>query len=183
MLIISSPFPIPQLSFLQVFPALYDWVSYPITILIKKLFQLEMGHIDKKVQPSPFRIELLASLERLLCFCHTGNTSVFATSLMGQLNLSRSAVTDGFPIMSKVFKQPNIIFAMQHGYEINPCKWPIMRNGYPAIASKRAQVLTYSLPHFMVRPSTHPSTLCFKEMGPPDFARMLVVYVWAVAGI
>ena len=70
---------------------------------------------------------------------------------MGPLNLSRSAVADGFPIMSKVFRQDNLVLAMKHGLEIDPRKWPTTKDGYPAIASKRSQVLTYSVQHFMVR--------------------------------
>lgn len=134
---------------------MYDWVSHPITILIDKLFEVEIENIRNKVLPCPFRVELLACLERMLCFCHTGNTAVFATSLMAPLNMSRSAVADGFPTMSNIFKHPNIRRAMTYDLEIDPRKWP-MKDGYPAIASKRAQVLTYSLPHFMVR-ATPPS--------------------------
>jgi hypothetical protein len=36
------------------------------------------------------------------------------------------------------------------GFRINPRRWPL-KDHYPAIASKRAQVLTYSFSHFMVR--------------------------------
>lgn len=129
---------------------MYDWVSYPITLLIENIFDLERENIKNKVAPCPFRLELLACLERLLCFCHTGNTKAFATSAMGPLNLSRSAVADSFPIMSKGFKQGNITLAMRHGLEIDPWKWPTTKNRYPAITSKRSQVLTYSEQHFMV---------------------------------
>lgn len=138
----------------QAFPALYDWVSYPITILIEEIYELEMVNIQNNVKPCPFRLELLASLERLLCFCHTGNAAVFATSLMAPLNLSRSAVADGFPTMSRLFNQSNLRAAVKFGLQIDPRRWPTTKEGYPAVASKRAQVLTYSLPHFMVRATT-----------------------------
>lgn len=134
---------------MQVFPALFDWVAYPITILIKKLFENEMKRIKENTTPCPFRLELVAALERILCFCHTGNTAVLATSLMNPLGLSMGVIKDGFPMLHKIFRQPTIMSAMKHGFEINPRKWPT-KDGHPAIASKRAQVLTYSVEHFMV---------------------------------
>ena len=143
----------------QVFPAFYDWVAYPVTVLIKKLFEMEMNAIDAKVKPCPFRLELLASLERVLCFCHTGNTAVFATSLMNGLGLSKGALVDGFPMLNPIFKEPSILSAMNKGFNINPRKWPI-KDSYPAIASKRAQVLTYSFSYFMVCDPTRRVPCC-----------------------
>ena len=109
-----------------------------------------MKAIEDDKLTSFFRVELLASLERLLCFCHTGSTAVFATSLMGPLCLSKSAVKDGFPMLQNVFYQLTILSAAKNGIQVDPRKWPL-KDGYPAIASKKTQVLTYSLSHFMVR--------------------------------
>lgn len=95
------------------------------------------------------RLELLASLERVLCYCHTGNTAVLAKSLMHPLGLSKAALKDGFPMLLPLFEQPTIRDAMKHGFVIDPRRWPL-KNGYPAIASKKAQVLTYSMQHFLV---------------------------------
>ena len=134
----------------QAFPVFYDWVAYPVTVLIKKLFKKEMSAIDKKVKPCPFRLELLASLERVLCFCHTGNAAVFATSLMNGLGLSKGAISDGFPMLHAIFHQPSILSAMNDGFRINLRRW-LLKDHYLAIVSKRAQVLTYSFSHFMVR--------------------------------
>jgi hypothetical protein len=127
-------------------------VAYPINVLIKRLFQNEMKAIRDKVDPCPYHLELLASLERLLCFCHTGNTAVFATSLMSGLGLSKGAVFDGFPMLHPIFELPSLISAKTNGYRVDPRRWPL-KDGYPAVASKRAQVLTYSLAHFMVSTS------------------------------
>ena len=131
------------------FPALYDWVAYPITALIRSLYDNEMKAIRRKEEPCPFRVKLLAALERTLCFCHTGNTAVLATSLMNRLGLSAGIMKDGYPMLHQVFKQPTIRMAMAHGFEMKPQEWPL-KDGYPAIASRRAQTLTYSLEHFMV---------------------------------
>ena len=151
--IIIHPTSLPLCSFhphpLKVFPSLYDWVSYPITILTKKIYRLQMDLIEEDRKPCPFHLELLASLERLLCFCHTGSAKVFATSLMNPLGLSRGAVSDGFPMLHNIFIQPSILSAMNFRLVVDPAKWPIY-NGYPAIASKKAQIFSYSLSHFMV---------------------------------
>ena len=138
----------------QVFPALFDWVSYPITVLIKKFYDIQMKIVDMMRLPCFFHLELLASLERLLCFCHTGSTAVFATSLMHKLGLSLGAITDGFPMLHQIFEQPSILSAMNHNFCVDARLWPL-HNGYPAIASKAAQIYSYSLSHFMV------SAICF----------------------
>ena len=121
---------------------------------MKHIFIMETKTIANRSLPCPYRLELLASLERVLCFCHTGNAAVFATSLMNPLGLSRGAVADGFPMLWKIFTQPNITFALMYGLVVDPEKWPL-KDGYPAVASKRAQVLTYSIQHFMVRSSIY----------------------------
>jgi hypothetical protein len=69
---------------------------------------------------------------------------------MGPLGLSRSALADGFPMLDvTIFAQTTLLSAMNRGFRIVPAKWPRV-NGHPAIASKAAQVFSYSLPHFMV---------------------------------
>jgi len=69
---------------------------------------------------------------------------------MHPLGLSRGALTDGFPMLLNPFQQPAIFLAAQNGFKIDPSAWPL-KNGYPAVASKKAQVLTYSINHFFVR--------------------------------
>ncbi|KAH8978979.1 hypothetical protein EDB83DRAFT_2537418 [Lactarius deliciosus] len=129
------------------FPALYDWVSYPIVLLIESIYNLERQRLRNGSMPCHMRIELIAALERVLCFCHTGNTAVFATGLMNPLGLSKGALKDGFPMLQDVFEQPTIKSAMKHGFGIAHHKWPL-KNGYPAVASKKAQILSYSMRHF-----------------------------------
>jgi hypothetical protein len=45
-----------------------------------------------------------------------------------------------------------LISAKAEGFPVDPRRWPL-KDGHPAVASKRAQVLTYSLAHFMVSTS------------------------------
>lgn len=139
-----------HLLLLQAFPAIYDWVSYPITLIIEGIYKTERQRIQNNELPCPLRLELLASFERLLCYCHTGNTAVFATSLMNPLGLSRGVLKDGFPMLLDTFEHPSIMLSREHGFKVDPKRWPL-KNGFPAMASKRAQVLTYSESHFLVR--------------------------------
>jgi hypothetical protein len=139
-----------------VFPALFDWVSYPVTLFMDVLYRLEMEAAGRDELPCPYRLELLASLERTLCFCHTGSAAVLATSLMRPLGLSRGLVTDGFPVLFKTCAEMTFTAAMEAGFKVKPSKWPT-KDGYPAVASKRTQELTYSHSHFAVSPLfTHP---------------------------
>jgi hypothetical protein len=70
---------------------------------------------------------------------------------MHRLGLSKGALYDGFPMLhSIIFEQPTILSAMNCGFRIDPQTWPL-KDTYPSIASKRAQVLTYSENHFLVR--------------------------------
>ncbi|KAH9159668.1 hypothetical protein EDB89DRAFT_1915798 [Lactarius sanguifluus] len=105
--------------------------------------------------PCPMRLEFLAALERLLCYCHTGNTAVLATSLMHPLGLSKGVLKDGFPMLLQLFFQPSVQWAVKFGFQVDPRRWPLQaKNGHPAIASKRAQILTYSMNHFLCFLST-----------------------------
>jgi len=119
--------------------------------MIKGMYENEIGHIckEKGNKPDQMRVELVACFERLLCYCHTGNAAVLATSLMHPLGLSMGILKDGFPTLMPLFQQGCVFKAAKDGYKISPRLWPC-KNGYPAVASKRCQVLTYSEKHFLV---------------------------------
>ena len=139
---------------------MFDWVSYPVTSLIEQIYEQDIRNMRKDKKPCQMRVELIACLERALCYCHTGNASVFATTLMNPLGLSRGAKTDRFPVLMDIFKEPTILGASYNGFTIDPHKWPPRGCHPPAMASKRAQVLTYSTKHYMVRtnPATYPNS-------------------------
>jgi hypothetical protein len=119
---------------------------------MKEIYNYDMLNFRNGKLPCQLRLEFMACLERLLCFCHTGNTAAFATSLMNPLGLSRGVLKDGFPTLLPLFEQPTMQLAKMHGFRIRPSAWP-RKKGYPAMASKRAQVLTYSMEHFLVSTS------------------------------
>lgn len=128
---------------------IYDWVSYPITLMIQGIYKTKMQRIDKNKLPCLLCLELLASFEQLLCDCHTGNTAVFATSLMNGLGLSRGSLKDGFPVLLDTFEHPLIMVAREHGFKVDLKHWPL-KSGFPAVASRKAQVLTYLDAHYLV---------------------------------
>ncbi|KAH8978533.1 hypothetical protein EDB86DRAFT_2836679 [Lactarius hatsudake] len=106
----------------EVFPSLFKWVSSPITSLIETIYEQEMIPEDTEdEEPNQLKLELLAALERTLCYCHTGNAALF--------------------------KEKNILEAMKRGFQVDERKWPL-KNGHPAIASRKAQEVTYSVQHF-----------------------------------
>ena len=124
-------------------------MANPIIRIIKAIYTSQSDLVRQQKQPCPLNLELLASFERLLCYCHTGNTAVLATSLMHPLGLSRATLTDGFPMLLNPFQHPTIFLAIQNGLKVDPSAWPL-KNGYPAVASRKAQIFTYSLNHFFV---------------------------------
>ncbi|KAH9032220.1 hypothetical protein EDB84DRAFT_1438686 [Lactarius hengduanensis] len=103
-----------------IFPSLFEWVSYPVTTLIETIYEQELGKIQEDTEdeePNQLKLELLAALERTLCYCHTGNAACLATTLMRPLGLSRGLIKDGFPMLKNVFKEKNILEAMKRGLQ------------------------------------------------------------------
>ncbi|KAH8998202.1 hypothetical protein EDB86DRAFT_2828489 [Lactarius hatsudake] len=131
----------------EVFPSLFKWVSSLITLLIETIHEQEMIPEDTEdEEPNQLKLELLAALERMLCYCHTGNAVCLATTLMKPLGLSQGLIKDGFPMLFPVFKEKNILEAMKRGFQVDERKW-LLKNGHPAIASRKAQEVTYSVQH------------------------------------
>ncbi|KAH8980399.1 hypothetical protein EDB86DRAFT_2835364 [Lactarius hatsudake] len=132
----------------EVFPSLFKWVLSPITSLIETIYEQEMIPEDTEdEEPNQLKLELLAALERTLCYCHTGNAACLVMTLMKPLGLSQGLIKDGFPMLFPVFKEKNILEAMKRGFQVDERKWPL-KNGHPAIASRKAQEVTYSVQHF-----------------------------------
>ena len=119
--------------------------------MIKRIYQHESARMQKAndYRPDQMLVELVTCFERLLCYCHTGNAAVLATSLMHPLGLSRGILKDGSPVLMPSFEQRSIIDAVKTGFKIDPERWPV-KKGYPAVASKRCQELTYNEKHFQV---------------------------------
>jgi hypothetical protein len=57
-------------------------------------------------------------------------------------------------MLADIFNHRSLFLALSSGFVVEPSKWPV-KDKYPAVASKKTQVVTYGLPHFMVRLSFH----------------------------
>ena len=100
--------------------------------------------------PDPQWIEFMAVLERCLNFCHTGNAICLSQGLMRRTSTTNALLEGYMPIFLGVLcigSQSNIapIIRLE--------SWPTDKNGFPLVASKRAQTLTYGDAHWQVCPS------------------------------
>ncbi|KAI9442798.1 hypothetical protein BJY52DRAFT_1229143 [Lactarius psammicola] len=129
----------------EAFPSLYDWVSYPITLLIKEIYKQEIEKVKQDAMPCHMRLELLAALERALCFCHTGNAASLATSLMGPLGLSRGLIKDGFPMLLPLFEQPTIVDAIETWVQNRPSEMATQGWHFYAYQAKFVYTTTLSI--------------------------------------
>jgi hypothetical protein len=121
-------------------------MTFGITALLERIWehQLPLLRLDKK--PSPQMIELCAMLERALAYGHTGNAKVLASSMMRPFWLIRSLLQQGWPTMAPTI---GLVTNTTIPVSVSPANWPIVtRTNLPAIASKRAQIITYGLEHF-----------------------------------
>lgn len=79
---------------LQAFPAIYTWMTYPLTMLLDLIWSA--GHSSNQL-PRVKDIELCSIAERALNFIHMGNTSVLLSRLMKPLWTSLGLLRDGWP--------------------------------------------------------------------------------------
>lgn len=86
-------------------------------------------------------------LERALAMAYTGDARVITKDLMGPFGLKRSLLELGLP---SIIKAINFDKSISSSFSHHPASWPLDLNNNPAIASKRAQILTYGDAHFTV---------------------------------
>jgi hypothetical protein len=145
-----DPYQIDLMSIDKYFPAVYQYTTYGLCVLLKHLWNQAHDLIkNNSGRPSPHQVELCSAVERSIAYAHTGNAKVIATSLMGPLWLSHSLLNDGLPTLSRDIVR--IISGDSVEVLIHTHLWPI--NGQykiPVIASKKSQILTYGLEHYTV---------------------------------
>jgi hypothetical protein len=134
----------------KVFPDLYNWTTYPLVSFLEVLYEGEQRVVQKKKYPNTLHVEVCSVAERALNYMHTGNTAVIATSVMNDLWIGTSIVTDGLPCFN-----PDIVKIVQNSQTskliVDPKKWPYDHVKHqPKSCSGRAQILTYDLNHFNV---------------------------------
>jgi hypothetical protein len=129
-------------------------MTFGITSLLELIWDHQQPLLAKGLKPSPQMIEICASLERALAYAHTGNAKVMSAGVMRPLWLIRSLLDQGLPTLSPMLR----IVTETTGtlpVAVSPAQWPtVTRFNVPATASKRTQMLTYSLEHYEVCIST-----------------------------
>ena len=132
---------------------MFLWVTYPIQSAIEYLWNMGKNSIQLRNPPDPYLLEILACLERAEAFAFNGDSRLIVTTLMAPFCLKRSLMEQGLPSLSKSI---SLNKHLAKYFTIHPDHWPCTPTGEPGIASKRCQVLTYGIPHFLVRLQSPP---------------------------
>jgi hypothetical protein len=126
---------------IQVYPSVYQWNTFGITTLLKKLWLQTLPSIDKGLVIDPLLVELCAVLERALNYMHTGNAKVLATTVMRPLWTSQALVQHGLPALSPIVRPGT---AMTDPITVLAPDWPVNpATLHPYSAAHRSQVFTY----------------------------------------
>lgn len=106
---------------------------------LKEVYDRIREKIAMGERPQPDLVEMVAVLERVLAYAHTGNAKVLSRGLMGPMWLVTSLIEHGLPTLA-----PGIYLAANSPLPIQlPLSgWPEVNNK-PGSASQRALVLTY----------------------------------------
>ena len=108
--------------------------------------------ISQKKTPSPYVLELIAVIERILSFAHTGNARVLCHELMNRLWVLLGIMYDGSPCLSPLVSiqvTESKDARRKRIFEINVAilqeQWPIRKSdGAPLMASKASIAFHYS---------------------------------------
>lgn len=136
-------------SYSQVYPQVYNWVTYPLVSLIEKIYNqctTNMNATPSKL-PDPCLVELCSVAERALNYMHTGNAAVISTTVMNPLWIGNAVVHDGLPCLNR-----NII-SLHANSQVSVIKerWPYHQaRQQPKTSSSAAQIFAYDIGHFNV---------------------------------
>ena len=98
--------------------------------------------------PDHYVLEMIAVLERLLNFCHTGLAKALAHSLMKRIWPSRAILEGYFPCFWQGLQFSG---SMATHPILDLARWPLdAKTGKPLCASLRSQELTYGSAHVEV---------------------------------
>ena len=123
----------------QVYPDIFQWATYGVTSLIERIYEQNIRpSIGKEVPPSPYWVEIMAVLERVLNYAHTGNARVLSRALLGPMWPYYSLPDTGFPAFSR------LLTITPDAAQVNVVNWPRDEDTkVPATASSRSALLTY----------------------------------------
>ena len=133
----------------QVFPKIYNWVTFGICSLLQVIARQEFDIIKKGKQVLPYILEFTSALERTLAYAHTGNVKVLSSGVMKPLFLARAMVELGMPtILKGVYELP---FQGATSFTVAAHTWPLTANKQgPATCSKASHIYNYGEDHYMV---------------------------------
>ncbi|KIL64797.1 hypothetical protein M378DRAFT_178583 [Amanita muscaria Koide BX008] len=129
----------------EAYPAIYNWTTFPLTRVLRRVWRVGQDFISSKRQPCPTLIELSSALERALNFMHTGNVAVIATSAMNPLWIGLAIIHDGLPCLN-----PALVPTLIGPNFVNVEYWPQHDNRLPKSASRCSQLRTYGEGHYNV---------------------------------
>jgi hypothetical protein len=136
---------------MQMFPNVYLYTTYGLATLIERIFQSARPQPRPQGQAkavSPYTIEIISSLERALAMAFTGDARVIVRRLMGHFGLRTSLLEQGLPTLTRAIDWNNPVLDTF----TQPKHWPTTKDREPAEASKRCQMATYGLEHWLVSP-------------------------------
>jgi hypothetical protein len=123
-------------------------MTFGITSLLEKIWAHQKPLLAKGRKPSPQMIEICAMLERTLAYAHTGNAKVLSSGVMKPFWIYRSLLEQGLPTLSPSVR---VVVSTTLPIAVSAGDWPTVNNlKVPATASKRTQILTFSLEHYEV---------------------------------
>lgn len=131
----------------QAYPRLYSWTTFPLTTLLKQIFEQQRAEIIAGRSPDPVLVDLCSVIERGINYMHTGNAAVIATSVMNPLWIGQALIQDGIPCLN-----PKVVNTLMATY-ITICHehWPYDETfNLPKCSSRKAQVTTYGEAHYNV---------------------------------
>src|SRR6266550_6801092 len=135
--------------YLQIYPQLYNWVTFPLVSLIERIYSQCTADMDAtpSMFPDPCLVELCSVAERAFNYMHTGNAAVISTTVMNPLWIGNAVVHDGLPCLNR-----NIV-SLHASSQVSIIKqrWPYHQAlQQPKTSSSAAQIFAYDLGHFNV---------------------------------
>lgn len=131
----------------QVFPNLYLWVTYGVTILLERLWKEHAIKVAVGQNVSPYAVELCCALERALAYAYTGNAKVLSRGLLDPLFISRSLLEFGLPTINT-----NLVKILGNSHDrvvIKTREWPTSTSG-PLTCSQGSHLMRYGPDSWLV---------------------------------
>ncbi len=98
----------------------------------------ELTLIQKGQKPSSYYLEIIAVMERALCFAHTGNVRVLSRTIMDPLWVSMGIVYDGAPCIAPILQTSGS--SRPPSFSIEARQWPIHKSESRHLMASQASI-------------------------------------------